>query len=491
MLFNSPEFILVFLPLTLWLYFRLTALRWVQVAKGWLVLASLFFYGWWNPHHLPLILVSLLVNFAIGSRLAARAGQHSRRVRSDRVSRLLLISGVVFNLGLLAYYKYAAFLVDNLAALMGIDVATSSPVLPLAISFFTFTQIAYLVDSYRGETREYDLMNYALFVTFFPHLIAGPIVHHKEIMPQFAAPANALLRHRNLLVGMLLFAIGLAKKLLIADPLAQWATAGFDHAETLNLGEAWLTSLSYTLQLYFDFSGYTDMALGAALMFNIRLPLNFDSPYRATSIRDFWRHWHITLSRFLRDYLYVPLGGSRRGRGRTYFNLALTFVLGGFWHGASWMFVAWGALHGLGIAAHRFWRDRGGHMPNWLGWFLTFNFVNVTWVFFRAQDLDDAFKVLRGMIDLKSVTTMVQADGIGRLQAGVSHPLLAPDFWPALLVLACVVVLWPGNSTGRWFAPGAWRQATPARALGYGLLAALALVTMLASPYSEFIYFNF
>lgn len=476
MLFNSPEFILAFLPLSLALYFWLTARRRVPVAKGWLVLASLFFYGWWNPQYLPLILVSLLVNFGIGSRLAKHAGQG------------LLAVGVVFNLGLLAYYKYAGFVIGNLALLTGQPLAAPSLVLPLAISFFTFTQIAYLVDSYRGETREYDLMNYALFVTFFPHLIAGPIVHHKEIMPQFAARANLLIKYRNVAVGLILFAIGLAKKVLIADTLAQWATAGFDKAPSLSLAEAWLTSLSYTFQLYFDFSGYTDMALGAALMFNIRLPINFNSPYRATSIRDFWRRWHITLSRFLRDYLYVPLGGSRRGSARTYANLLVTFVLGGLWHGASWMFVIWGALHGLAMAAHRLWRAAGGHLPAWLGWFVTFNFVNATWVFFRAQDLDAAFKVLRGMINFGAVS---QWSGIGQLQAAVAHPLLDPALLPAVFVLACALVLLPRNSTGRWLAAGAWRQATSARVLGYGLLAALALTTLLASPYSEFIYFNF
>lgn len=479
MLFNSPEFILAFLPLSLALYFWLTARRWVAVAKGWLVLASLFFYGWWNPQYLPLILISLLVNFGIGSRLAAHP---------DRPGRRLLVLGIAFNLGLLAYYKYAGFLIGNLALLTGQPLATPSPLLPLAISFFTFTQIAYLVDSYRGETREYDLMNYALFVTFFPHLIAGPIVHHKEIMPQFAARSNLLLRYRNVAVGLILFAIGLAKKVLIADTLAQWATAGFDQVPSLNFAEAWLTSLSYTFQLYFDFSGYTDMALGAALMFNIRLPINFNSPYRAASIRDFWRCWHITLSRFLRDYLYVPLGGSRRGSTRTYVNLLVTFALGGLWHGASWMFVIWGALHGLAMAAHRFWRAAGGHLPAWLGWFITFNFVNATWVFFRAQDMDAAFKVLKGMVDVGSA---VHWSGIGQLQGAVAHPLLNPALLPAVFVLAGVLVLLPRNSTGRWLAAGAWRQTTLTRGLIYGLLAALALTTLLASPYSEFIYFNF
>lgn len=507
MLFSSAEFILAFLPLTLLAYFWLNGRRLVILGKGWLVLASLFFYGWWNIHYLPLILVSLLVNFAIGSTLAAAAGNAGGAGAGRRLApRALLAAGILFNLALLGYYKYAGFLLANLGGLLDLPPPAAGPLLPLAISFFTFTQIAYLADSYRGETREYDLLNYALFVTFFPHLIAGPIVHHKEIMPQFAAVANLARRHRNILLGLILFSIGLAKKVLIADTLALWATAGFERATTLNFLEAWCTSLSYTLQLYFDFSGYTDMALGASLLFNIRLPINFNSPYRATSIRDFWRRWHITLSRFLRDYVYVPLGGSRRGRGRTYANLLATFALGGLWHGASWMFVLWGLLHGIAMAAHRLWRDAGLRMPPWLGWLLTFNFVNATWVFFRARTMDDALKVLRGMADpgslmlpdrLAAPLAGLRAWGvefgpwIGRLQEAVAHPLLTSAVLPAVLLLALVLALLPSNSTGRWLAAGAWRRATPVRAVAFGLLAALSLVWLLASPYSEFIYFNF
>lgn len=488
MLFNSPEFLLIFLPLSLGLYFWLTEHRYVPAAKGWLVVASLFFYGWWNPQYLPLILVSLLVNFTIGRQLATGAVAKS----SLSARRALLTTGVVFNLGLLGYYKYAGFVIGNLAQLTGLPVGISSPLLPLAISFFTFTQIAYLVDSYRGETREYDLMNYALFVTFFPHLIAGPIVHHKTLMPQFAAARNLLASERNIRVGLILFSIGLAKKVLIADTLAQWATAGFDKAVTLNFAEAWLTSLSYTLQLYYDFSGYTDMALGAALMFNIRLPINFASPYRACSIREFWRRWHITLSHFLRDYLYVPLGGSRRGKTRTYINLLVTFMLGGLWHGASWMFVIWGTLHGLAMAGHRLWCAADGRMPGWLGWLLTFNFVNASWVFFRAQNLDAAMKVLSGMVDFGSITLgSTKAGLVSRMHDVAGHPLLDTALLPAVYGVALLLVALPRNSTGRWMARGAWRQATAGRALGYGLLAACTLTALLASPYSEFIYFNF
>ncbi len=269
--------------------------------------------------------------------------------------------------------------------------------LPLAISFFTFQQIAYLVDSYRGETAEYDFLNYALFVTFFPQLIAGPIVHHAEMMPQFASKWNLVKNYKNIATGLFIFSIGLFKKVVIADSFAKWATAGFDIAPTLNMLEAWATSLSYTFQLYFDFSGYTDMAIGAALLFNIKLPINFNSPYKALDIQDFWRRWHITLSRFLRDYIYIPLGGNRKGSFRTYTNLLATFILGGIWHGAGWTFVFWGFLHGMALVIHRFWKNLGFTMPRILAWFITFNFINIAWVFFRAKEWEDAIKVLGAM----------------------------------------------------------------------------------------------
>lgn len=386
----------------------------VIAGKAWLVLCSLFFYSWWNASYLPLILTSMLINYAIGTSLGqvnsvvGRGAQATSRVVSSftgkpRVSRkMILILGVVFNLGLLGYFKYADFFVANLNEL-GADFSLPNVMLPLAISFFTFQQIAYLVDSYREETREYDFLNYALFVTFFPQLIAGPIVHHQEMMPQFASRWNLVKRYRNIALGLFILSMGLFKKVVIADTFAQWATPGFDIAPTLNFFEAWATSLSYTFQLYFDFSGYTDMAIGAALLFNIKLPVNFNSPYKALDIQDFWRRWHITLSRFLRDYLYIPLGGNRNGTSRTYINLFATFLLGGLWHGASWMFVIWGALHGLAIVLHRLWRQIGFVMPGVLAWVVTFNFINFTWIFFRAKEMDDALKVVRGMTGLSGV----------------------------------------------------------------------------------------
>ena len=329
--------------------------------------------------------------------------QYSTKNKKTFSKKSILIFGIVSNLALLGYFKYADFFIENFNFISGSNVNLLHMVLPLAISFFTFQQIAYLVDSYRGETKEYDFLNYALFVTFFPQLIAGPIVHHKEMMPQFASKWNMVKNYRNIALGLFIFSIGLFKKVVIADTFAVWATAGFDTATTLNFFEAWATSLSYTFQLYFDFSGYTDMAIGIALLFNIKLPINFNSPYKALSIQDFWRRWHITLSRFLRDYIYIPLGGNKKGNFRTYTNLMATFILGGFWHGAGWTFLFWGFLHGLSLAIHRLWQTLGFKMWTWLAWLITFNFVNIAWVFFRAKEWDDALRILSSMFSLDNI----------------------------------------------------------------------------------------
>jgi D-alanyl-lipoteichoic acid acyltransferase DltB (MBOAT superfamily) len=397
MLFNSYEFIFLFLPITFFIYFYLTSKRLITGAKGFLVFASLFFYSWWNIVYLPLILVSMLFNYIIGSSLT-KESEHKKINKKS-----LLTFGIVANLLLLGYFKYADFFISNINLASGSNFDLLHLALPLAISFFTFQQIAYLVDSYRGETKEYDFLNYSLFVTFFPQLIAGPIVHHKEMMPQFAQTSNFVKKYKNIALGLFIFSIGLFKKVVIADTFAVWATNGFDKAEILNLIKAWATSLSYTFQLYFDFSGYTDMAIGAALLFNIRLPINFNSPYKATDIQDFWRRWHITLSRFLKDYIYIPLGGNRISSFRTYSNLMATFILGGLWHGAGWTFIFWGFLHGLALVIHRIWQKLGFRLYTWLAWFITFNFINISWVFFRAKEWDDAMKVLGGMLGLTGV----------------------------------------------------------------------------------------
>jgi len=405
LLFNSYEFIFAFLPITFFIYFYLNHKRLTEASKGFLVFSSLFFYSWWNITYLPIILSSMLFNYVLGNTL------HNRKKKRFNFSKKsLLIFGIVANLTLLGYFKYFDFFIENFNLLFSTNAELLHLILPLAISFFTFQQISYLVDSYREETKEYDFLNYALFVTFFPQLIAGPIVHHKEMMPQFANRKNKIKNYKNIAIGLFIFSIGLFKKVVIADTFAVWATQGFDVATTLTVVEAWRTSLSYTFQLYFDFSGYTDMAIGAALLFNIKLPINFNSPYKATNIQEFWRRWHMTLSRFLKDYIYIPLGGNRKGEFRTYNNLLATFVIGGIWHGAGWTFIFWGFLHGMALIIHRIWNKLGLRLWSWFAWFVTFNFINITWVFFRAKEWDDALRVLGAMFNFTNISININAE---------------------------------------------------------------------------------
>lgn len=403
MLFNSYEFILVFLPIMFFGYFFLVGRGLIIGSKVWLVVGSLVFYSWWNIIYLPLILLSISINYIVGVSF----GKLEDKSSNEKIifsKRTLLVFGVVFNLSFLIYFKYIDFIIVNINNVFSAEIEVKDLLLPLAISFFTFQQIAYLVDSYRNKTNSYNFIDYALFVTFFPQLIAGPIVHHKEMMPQFASQLNAVKSYRNIIVGLFVFSIGLFKKVMIADTFAQWANTGFDSTGSLNILEAWSTSLSYTFQLYFDFSGYADMAIGIALLFNIRLPINFNSPYKALNIQDFWRRWHMTLSRFLRDYVYIPIGGNRLSNYRTYINLFITFLIGGVWHGAGWMFIIWGSLHGAALIVHRLWAKFNFKVWCWLAWLITFNFINVTWIFFRASDFNSVVRVLKGMLDFRSIS---------------------------------------------------------------------------------------
>ncbi len=400
MLFNSYGFILLFLPITLLGFFWIGRLG-HRPAMAWLVAASLFFYGWWNPAYLGLLVASILFNYAIGTALSARP------------NRLLLGGGIAFNLGLLGYYKYANFFIDNINAVLDLGWNFEAIILPLAISFFTFQQIAYLIDAHRGETREYNFLHYCLFVTFFPQLIAGPIVHHREMMPQFARKGALRPNYETIALGLTVFTIGLFKKVAIADTLAKYANMAFDAAGegmALTFFEAWRGATAYSFQLYFDFSGYSDMAIGLGLLFGITLPLNFNSPYRARSVVDFWRRWHMTLSRFLRDYVYIPLGGNRKGRVRRHANLFVTMLLGGLWHGAAWTFVLWGALHGLYLMVNHAWASMRARLgwsreatTSWgraLAWTLTFIAVVFAWVFFRAHSFEEALLISRGMLGM-------------------------------------------------------------------------------------------
>jgi alginate O-acetyltransferase complex protein AlgI len=468
-LFNSAVFVFVFLPLA-WLGY-LVALRlpWARSGIAFLGLASLFFYGWWNPAFLPLLGVSIVLNYWMGRLLATRR------------SRALLALAIGVNLGALAYYKYANLLMSSIGAPL-LDI-----VLPIGISFYTFTQIAYLVDTWRAGRAEKSFSAYLLFVTFFPHLIAGPVLHHSEMMPQFLRDQRRI-PTALILEGLLLFACGLAKKVLIADSVAPVVNRAFTLAEghTLGMVDSWFGALAYTVQIYFDFSGYSDMAIGLGLLFGIRLPLNFNSPYQSVSIVEFWRRWHMTLSRFLRDYLYVPLGGNRHGPTRRQVNLMLTMLLGGLWHGAAWTFVVWGGLHGLYLQINHAWRAmRLPALPKPVSWALTFIAVVVAWTVFRAESFAGFANLLQGMfLDRQSIDAAVA------------------DSQTAFYVLIGLLIAFFARNSQELFTGigerlvvlggGAVRPFVQGAHVGALLLLVVSLtVISLSWGTNEFIYFNF
>ncbi len=494
MLFNSYGFIFLFLPIVLLGFFQLARISHAYAA-GWLAAASLFFYGWWNLAYIGLLLGSIICNYAFCLWIA-KAG-----VRHDELGKKrLLIVAIAANLLLLCYYKYANFFLGSINAVVGDHLSLGVIILPLGISFFTFTQIAFLVDTYQGKVKEYNFIHYTLFVTYFPHLIAGPVLHHKEMMPQFAHNATYRIDWNNIATGLMLFTLGLSKKTLLADALAPYANGIFNGVQHLAVGmlpttyEAWAGALAYTLQIYFDFSGYTDMALGIALMFGIRLPINFNSPYKATSIIEFWRRWHMTLSRFLRDYLYIPLGGNRQGKLRRYLNLAATMLLGGLWHGAGWTFVLWGALHGVYLTINHLWCEVFPErltrwVPSWLanltGAALTFIAVVSAWVLFRSNNLADALVILKAMYGVEARPITFDAVLHGQLlpiteQSGRDFSLL--------LIFALVWVWFFPNSTRLKFIKGSF-ILTVVQATVVVYLLYLAIDQF--GSYSPFLYFQF
>ncbi|MEZ0232735.1 MAG: MBOAT family protein [Methylophilaceae bacterium] len=409
MLFNSYVFIFAFTPIVFFGFFYFGK-KSHALASLWLAAASLFFYGWWDIRYVGLLLCSILINYSVSYLIA-----NWLSYKPTRQSKILLQAAIIANLILLGYYKYANFFLSNVNNLAGTSFPIGEIILPLGVSFFTFTQIAFLVDTYQGKVKNSSFVNYTLFVTYFPHLIAGPVLHHKEMMPQFAKSTVCHINWENIALGISIFMLGLAKKVLIADSLGDISTPIFSALEAGShpmLIEAWVGALSYTLQLYFDFSAYSDMAIGISLIFNVRLPMNFYSPYKSTSIIDFWRRWHITLSRLLRDYLYIPLGGSRNGKARRYLNLMITMLLGGLWHGAGWTFVVWGGLHGFYLVLNHSWRTfkekmhwgNGGKLLQLGAGLLTFLAVVVGWVFFKSDTVLSAITMLKGMVGMNGIT---------------------------------------------------------------------------------------
>lgn len=505
MLFNSYVFIYLFVP-TVWVLYQLARRLGPAAGEAFLLAASLFFYGYWDARLLPLLLGSILINWTI----ARAMGGLPRDARGG-----LMRLGVVFNLGLLFVFKYAGFLSVNLAAATGIDEFALHVVLPIGISFFTFQQIAFLVDLRRGEAEVYGLTRYGLFISFFPQLIAGPIVHHREIAPQLTRMERAT--PRQIATGLSIFTAGLFKKTVIADNLARVVAPVFaaaDRGDPVSHVEALAGSVAYSLQIYFDFSGYSDMAIGLGLLFGIRLPINFDSPLKSASIIEFWRRWHITLSSFLRDYLYIPLGGGRRGPARRYLNLMLTMTLGGLWHGAGWGFLIWGMLHGAFLMINHVLIALGARLPalarvpRWIGVAVTFLAVAFALIFFRATHLSGAVELSLAAAGLSTPTlpgsfqaplgpVAAALTGVGATFGGPAHVSLG--LWATVgapaLIAGMLIALFAPN-TNQLFLDAGPRPRLPRAASGLvartGLVAgAFAAAVLFASTVSEFLYFQF
>ncbi len=406
MVFNSYAFIVFFLPATLFgLYlFSRKSREWTAV---WLICASLFFYGSWDYRFIPILLASIVINYLACKQIITATPGHGKR---------WLTASIAFNLLLLGFFKYVNFFIVSINDVTANNLPLLNILLPIGISFFTFTQISLLVDAYHGKIKELNFTHYLLFASYFPYIVAGPILHHQEMLPQFADRNHYQLKADNFAVGISIFIFGLGKKLLIADNLAASITPLFAGGNPQFL-QAWLGMLAYTLQLYFDFSGYSDMAVGVSRLMGFHIPVNFHSPYKATSVSDFWQRWHISLSRFLRNYLYIPLGGNRKGQLQRYRNLLLTMLLGGLWHGANWTFVIWGGLHGLYLCIQHGWQymlrntyRQPTPLTNALNRIITFLAVMVAWCFFRAPDVASAFKVLAGMAGIHGISPVNEID---------------------------------------------------------------------------------
>ena len=516
MLFNSYIFIFAFLPVVL-LGFHLSSkyLGQTQVLL-WLIISSLFFYGWWNISYLILITLSIGFNYLI-----------SYYLRSNK-AKLILILGIFINIAILGYYKYSNFFIENLNYISNHSYTLETIILPLAISFFTFQQITYLIDSYKGITSDHNFIHYCLFVTFFPQLIAGPIVHHKEMLPQFLKKENMGLKVSNISIGLTIFLIGLFKKVVIADGMGGLATPIFDLAEQgveLTMLEAWGGALTYSLQLYFDFSGYSDMAIGLARMFNIKLPVNFFSPYKSKNIIEFWRRWHITLSTFLKDYIYIPLGGSKNGKIKQLSNLLITMLIGGLWHGAGWTFIIWGGMHGIFLISNHLWLSwkekiiskqyLDKTITKLIAWFITILALILSWVIFRAETLNGALTMYSAMFGSNGLSlpnslisilpalisifpdVNITTNGVGIFSEGSND---------AKIILACIIVLYfpntlewmyiskPALNTGHLLKKtyshkiAHWKQNSNHAKL----IAIIALIAILSlGDASEFLYFQF
>jgi D-alanyl-lipoteichoic acid acyltransferase DltB (MBOAT superfamily) len=397
MIFSSYTFLFKFLPIVFTVYFLLNRLNFNIPAKYWLALSSLFFYWYGSGYFVPFFIGSVIFNYVTGMVL------NKYREKLKLIRRSILTVGILGNVTLLGYYKYMDFIIANINFFTDKNIPLPHIPLPIGISFFTFQLIAYLVDSYRGETKEYSFLNYLLFITFFPQLIVGPIVHHKDVVPQYESPETSLLNYNNIATGVFLFSMGCAKKILMADPLTAWAQPAFDHAQELTMVESWFSSVSYTLSYYFDLSGYADMAIALGLMFNVNIPINFNSPYKARNFADYWRRWHITLSRFLGDYIFRSIFNKGDSSRRFYFAIFITFLVSGFWHGAGWTFVVWGIFNGIFVIFAHMMTRAGKRMPFFLAWFLTFSGVVLVRILFVSGSFSDAIYVMKTLLDFSKL----------------------------------------------------------------------------------------
>ncbi|MBE6649315.1 MAG: MBOAT family protein [Ruminococcaceae bacterium] len=484
MLFNSYIFVLLFLPITIIGYFSLNKFNLHKPAMVLLLGMSLWFYGYFNQTYLVIMIGSILVNFLI---------YKSFKLFKDnqKIKKCILVFGLALNIAVLFYFKYFNFFIDNINSIFKTDFFVESFLLPLGISFFTFQQLSFVIDSYKGEVLDYNIIEYACFVSFFPQLVAGPIVTHDELVPQFSDISKKKFDWNNFSKGLYAFAIGMAKKVLIADVIGNAVNWGYGNINSLNTTSSLLVTILYTFQIYFDFSGYSDMAIGMGKMLNIELPINFNSPYKATTINEFWDRWHITLTRFFTKYIYIPLGGNRKGKGRTYLNIMIVYLISGIWHGSNWTFIFWGVCHGVFCVITRHFNKFFKNLHPALNWIITFSFVNLMWVFFRADSMNDAFCVVKklciadfGVVPKEFISTVITAEW-SFISSQISFMANNQGLiLMAYLVVSLVIVLGTKNVKERL------QSFKPSVFTSLMISFLLVLCIMSFSGVSTFLYFN-
>lgn len=490
MLFNSYIFIFLFLPITLIGYYILNHFQKYKAAMAFLVGMSLCFYGYNNIYYLGILIVSILLNYLI-IEIMDRLNSE----KPDVLKKICLVFGVALNIGILFYFKYYDFFIENMNSWFGTDFVLIHVMLPLGISFYTFQQLSYVIDYYQGNSEKYGLLEYAAYVTFFPQLIAGPIVYHSELIPQFRERSRKQIDFEYMSKGMYAFALGLAKKVLLADTFSKVVTVGYGAVGNLNTTSALIVMICYSLQIYFDFSGYCDMACGIGYFFHVELPVNFNSPYKAKSIVDFWDRWHITLTRFFTRYVYIPLGGSRKGKIRTYINIMIVFLISGIWHGANWTFILWGVINGIGNVIDKLCNKLFERVPKIIRVGVTFIFTTFAWSLFRADSIKQAKQlwsqvfnsgfgnvyepILEVFNDLTEITLLYHL--------GFSSVM---EYMPSFLLVAFMLL----SMAGCFFMKNTQEKVNSMKYNLWEMLVTVVLTVwsiLSLSQVSEFLYFNF